>query len=127
MTRPSKTQGFSTVELLISLFIAAAFIGTGFQLFSAITKDSNEARLRAKATSIANTQLQKSLNAAPVPCVATAPGAGTAIPTSDLPQATYTVGYSCPYGAAAKTTRVTVAVTYGQTPQTVEAVLDVTR
>lgn len=127
MSHSVKEQGFSTVELLISLFIAAAFIGTGFQLFSAVTKDSNEARLRATASSKANTYLQESVGGATIPCVVVPPGAATNIPTSDLPQASYTVGYSCPYGVGAQTTRVTVAVTYGSDPQTVQAVLDVTR
>ena len=127
MSQTTKEQGFSTVELLISLFIAAAFIATGFQLFSAVTNNSNEARLRSKAATIANEHLQKRAAAAPVPCVVQSPATNVAIPTSDLPQANYDVTYTCPYGAGARTTRVTIIVEYGNNTETIRAAIDVTR
>ena len=127
MTHLNHQQGFSTVELLISLFIAAAFISTGFQLFSAVTKDSNEARLRSKAASLANDYLQKNTSLAPVPCEVRSQTTNASIPTADLPQATYDVNFLCPYGTTAKTTRTVVTVKYGNPQETVQAVLDVTR
>lgn len=125
-----REQGFSTVELLISLFIAAAFIATGFQLFSIITQDSNKARLRTTAAGIASTTIQERKNAAGSTCGATPGGASVtnqAIATAQLPQATYDITYSCPYGTSAKTTRITVTIKYGNPQETVEGSLDVTR
>jgi type II secretory pathway pseudopilin PulG len=127
MNRHIRNQGFSTVELLISLFIAAAFITTGFQLFSVVTKDSNKAQLRARAASIVNTTIQeRASNAAPT-CTPKS-DSPTNIPTAQLPQpATVTVTYTCPYGQSSKTTRVTAVVKYGTPQVTVEGSLDVTR
>lgn len=121
-------QGFSTVELLISLFIAAAFIATGFQLFSVVTKDSNEARLRAAAATIVSTAIQERMSTVNDICGPTPPSTATlTIPPTDLPQASGTVTYSCPYGLTSRTTRINVVVTYGTPQETVEGSLDVTR
>lgn len=127
MINHQSNQGFSTVELLISLFIAAAFIATGFQLFSVVTKDSAEARLRSKAASIANAAVQERMYLANNPCTPTPPESTLTIATADLPQATGTVTFSCPYGPASKTTRVKAVVQYGSPQQTVEWSLDVNK
>lgn len=127
MTHSDKQEGFTTVELLISLFIAAAFIATGFQLFSIVTKDSSEARLRAKAASIINTTIQERSSLAPSPCGTPPAPSALTIPTTDLPQASGTVTFSCPYGPSSTTTRIKVVVNYGQPQKTVEGGLDVTR
>lgn len=132
MTRVTTTQGFSTVELLISLFVAAAFIGTAFQLFSVVMKDGNEARLRGRAGSIASSTLQERANSVNSPCSPTPATANISIPTADLPrqassQASAQVTYSCPYGNSSKTTRVSVVVSYGVPTQQIEGSLDVTK
>lgn len=127
MIRPVRDQGFTTVELLISLFIAAAFIATGFQLFSVVTKDSNEAQLRATASGIVNTTIQEHTSGISATCTPQS-DSPVNIPASQLPQpATVTVTYSCPYGQSAKTTRVNAVVKYGTPQVTVEGSLDVTR
>lgn len=118
--------GFSAVELLISLFIAAVFIATSFQLFSVVTQDGHEARLRAKASSIASENIQMYKDDAPIPCTGTSTAATLSIPTSELPSASGNVVYSCPYGSGAETTRVTVNIQYGNPSTTIEASLDVT-
>lgn len=127
MIPAAKEQGFSTVELLLSLFIAAAFIGAGFQLFSVVTKDSNEARLRAAAATIVNTTIQEHIGNASSPCAPAHAADTLTIPTEKLPQATAAITYSCPYGDSSKTTRVNVVVKYGSPQETVEGGLDVTR
>lgn len=127
MSRRASEQGFSTVELLISLFIAAAFIGTGFQLFSVVTKDSNSARLRATAAGIANAKIQENMNSVNNVCGPAPATVNGTIPTSDLPQATFSVTFSCPYGTSSKTTRVRAVVSYGSPQEQVEGSLDVTR
>ena len=127
MNRVADTKGFSTVELLISLFVAAAFIGTAFQLFSVVMKDGNETRLRGKAGSIASTTLQQRASSVNSPCSPTPATANISIPTSDLPQASAQVTYSCPYGNSSKTTRISVVVSYGSPTEQVEGSLDVTK
>jgi len=120
-------RGFSTVELLISLFIAAAFIVTGFQLFSVVMNDSNNARLRAAAGTIVNTTIQQRTNSINSPCSPTPASATIAISTTELPQASAAVTYTCPYGASSKTTRINVVVSYGSPQKSVQGGLDVTR
>lgn len=122
-----RSQGFSTVELLISLFIAAAFIGTAFQLYSVVMKDGSETRLRAKAGSIINSTLQERTNGVNSPCSPTPATATIPIPTAELPQGSAEVTYTCPYGASSKTTRITVVVSYGSPTIQVEGSLDVTK
>ena len=127
MSRPASNQGFTTVELLISLFIAAAFIATAFQLFSVVTKDSNKAQLRATAAGIINTTIQERSNNVSATCTPQS-DSPTAIPVAQLPQpATVTVSYTCPYGQSSKTTRVTAVVSYGTPSVVVKGSLDVTR
>ena len=58
MTNTTSQAGFSAVELLITLFIAVAFIGAGYQLYAIIIKDGSEASLRAKANTIAYENLR---------------------------------------------------------------------
>lgn len=52
-------EGFTAVELLVTLFVAVAFIATAFQLYSAVVSDSGEARFRAKASNIAYAELRR--------------------------------------------------------------------
>ncbi len=128
MTRPIKDeQGFSAIELLISLFIAAAFIFTGYQLFSVVMKDGNTARLRSRAGNVAYENLQKYSPSTTAPCTALSSASPTA--PSDLPAATISVTFSCPYGTASSTTRIQVVVSYGfETPkQTVMEAIYVTK
>lgn len=127
MSHVSPRQGFSTVELLISLFVAAAFIGTAFQLFSVIMNDSNNTRLRARANSFVNTTLQEYSNSTNSPCSPTPATVNLTIPTTDLPQASGTVTYTCPYGGSSSITRVHVIVNYGSPTKSIEGSLDVTK
>lgn len=124
---PPASQGFSTVELLISLFIAAAFIGTGFQLFSVVMDDSDETRLRAAAGSVADATIQENINSVNSPCNPTPASETIAIPTTKLPAAEAEVTFSCPYGNSSKTTRINVTVSYGTPQKTVQGSLDVTK
>lgn len=119
-------QGFSTVELLIALFIAAAFVGTGFQLYLIVTKDGNEARLRSRASNVAYENIR--LNTSEVGAICSPPRATIhPAPPADLPNAAVAISFSCPYGPSSTTTRVTATVTYGTPQQTLEESIDVAK
>ena len=45
-------QGFTTIELLVTLFIAAAFLASGYQLYSVILQDGGDARAQASCRMI---------------------------------------------------------------------------
>lgn len=110
-----KQSGFSAVELLITLFIAAAFIGTGYQLYSIIIKDGGNARTRTKAATIAYDNLRRYSATTSDPCVATSsPSPTPAIPSnSGLTNPAISVVISCPFGASSPTSKIQVTVTYG--------------
>ncbi len=55
----TSSKGFSTIELLVTLFIAAAFLVSGYQLYSVIIKDGGETRQQAIASNKAYEYLQK--------------------------------------------------------------------
>jgi Tfp pilus assembly protein PilV len=109
--------GFSAVDLLITLFIAAAFIGTGTQLYSVIIQNSDEARMRAKASNIAYDNVRRYSASTTNPCSVVSPSPTPSIPAnSGLTSASISVTISCPYGAGMATSKVEAKVLYG-TPQ----------
>lgn len=118
MTHTSNQQGFSAVELLITLFIAVAFIATGYQLYSTIVKDGGEARFRARASNLAYENLRRAGDTNPT-CSATAAVSTPAVPSNnglDAPVITQTI--SAPQGCNGTTwkdrvMRVEIRVTYG--------------
>lgn len=125
MHAPTAKQGFSTVELLIALFIAAAFLGTAYRLFSVVMNDSNEARARSRAGNVAYEHIRSNSYKITNPCTTT-PSPDITTPT-DLPEVTVAVAFSCPYGATSRTTRITTTVTYGPQHTVVEESIDVYR
>lgn len=114
----STESGFSAVELLITLFVAVAFIATGYQLYSIIINDGGEARFRARASNIAYDNLRRYAPQATDPCTTFTPTPAATIPAnSGLSNASISVQPSCPYGATALT-KIQVTVKYGNdTPQ----------
>ncbi len=120
MIQRRQQEGFSAVELLITLFIAAAFIATGYQLFSVIIKNGGDSRTRAKASNIAYDNLRRYSTQATSPCSTFTPSPTPSIPAgSGLSAASITVTISCPYGTSASVTKVLVSVKYGSPQQEV--------
>lgn len=127
MKKIDTQAGFSAVELLISMFIAVAFIAAGYQLYSVIVKDGSDARLQARASAIAYENLRTYSATASSPCVASS--ATTALPatgSTGLPTATMYINLSCPYGTSDLTTKVSVRITYGSPQKEVIHALFVT-
>lgn len=120
MSQPRLEAGFTAVELLITLFIAAAFIGTAYQLYSIVIDDSGSARTRAQASNIAYTALRRYAPDATNPCSAITAAPPPTIPAnSGLSSPSISVTYSCPYGTSSATTKVQVSVKYGSPQQEV--------
>lgn len=117
MKKINAQSGFSAIELLISLFIAVAFVSAGYQLYAVILKDGSDAKLRARANDIAYDKLRYYTPQVTTPCSAVTPTPTPALPNpSELPNATLTVTISCPYSNPDPTSKITVTVLYG-TPQ----------
>lgn len=69
MIKQTSNAGFSAVELLITLFIAVAFVVTGYQLYSIVVSDGGDARARAIASNLAYENLRR-VSATTPPCPA---------------------------------------------------------
>ncbi|HEU5121940.1 MAG TPA: prepilin-type N-terminal cleavage/methylation domain-containing protein [Candidatus Saccharimonadales bacterium] len=118
-----RQDGFSAVELLITLFIAAIFVATGYQLYSVIIKNGAETNQRAIASGIAYENLRRYAPKSTNPCTPVTPNPTPSIPAnSSLANSSITVSYTCPYGAGGTgglVTRVAVSVKYGNPQQEV--------
>ncbi len=109
-------DGFSAVELLITLFIAAVFIATGYQLYSVVIKNGSENNLRSTASGIAYENIRRYTAQVTNPCTNATPNPTPSIPANTLPASSITVTLDCPYGLGTPVGRVLVSVKYG-TPQ----------
>lgn len=116
-----KDRGFSAVELIVTLFIAAAFLLSGFQLYIATLKDNGQARMQSQANNIAYDYLQRYKSSSYVikPCAASTPLNNQTITVSGLSNAAVTVAISCPYPTVTSLSKINVSVTYGSPQQTV--------
>ena len=97
----TRQQGFTAVELLVTLFIAALFIASGYQLYAVTTTDSANIRARSIAGSIGYRHLRIEQAKTSFACNS------TTIPYSSLPTqdknelpgiSSYTVARSMPKG-----------------------------
>lgn len=109
-------RGFTAVELLITLFIAALFLASGYTLYDAILNRSSEARWRATADTIAYNYLRQYEAGAADPCVSSTPLADEPISSSvadRLEEPTVTVFITCPVSAVTNLTKISVIIEYG--------------
>jgi Tfp pilus assembly protein PilV len=128
MKKIDRQAGFSAVELLISMFIAVAFMGAGYLLFAVIVKDGSDARYQSRDSSIAYENLRTYTLNATTPCSVSSPAA-PAIPATGpnaLPNATMYIKLECPYGTSDPTTKLSVRVVYGTPAQEVTHAIFIT-
>lgn len=121
MNQRTCTSGFSSAELLITLFIAAAFLMTGYQLLGAINQDSGAARQRARASNVAYEYLRRYTANPPATCTNSTPLNNSTPPEEidGLSAVTITVTISCPQSSLPSLTRVQSTVSYGNPSQEV--------
>lgn len=127
MSPKTAQAGFSAIELLITLFVGAAFVATGYQLYSVIIQSSSDARFRSRASNIAYENLRKYSPQATNPCSVVTPSPTPSVPSSSgLSSPTITVEFSCPFGTSSGTSQVKVTLTYGSPQQEVSHAIYVT-
>jgi len=114
-----KQSGFSAVELLITLFIAAAFLISGYQLYALVIKDGGDARKQANASGASNDYLQQYKASATNPCTVQTPLTNQSVTVNGLSNATVSVAISCPYTAATSVSKILVTLNYGNPQQTI--------
>lgn len=118
--RRTDQNGFTAIELLISLFVAAAFLVSGYQLFTAIIKDGGNARAKAKASNVAYDYMRRYSVSTASPCVASNPENSTDVSVTGLSATSVSVAITCPYSSPSSLSKVEVTVTYNTPQQTVK-------
>lgn len=110
--------GFTAVELLATLFVAAVFLLSGYTLYNTIMMRSGDARQRVQADNIAFDYLRRYQSSATNPCTNSTPATKLAITssaaTNGLTNPTATVQVSCPNTAIQSLSLVTVIIEYQQ-------------
>jgi len=120
INKKNQEPGFSAVELLITLFIAAAFLVSGWQLYSLIIRDGGQTRADSKANNIAYDYLRRYSTSATVPCVIFSPLVNSPLSVSGLSNVTVSVDITCPKPNTSGISNVSVSVGYGTPQETVE-------
>lgn len=112
-------QGFTTVELLVTLFIASMMVVSGYQLYSAVTLRSARERAMSEASSIAYSRLRElsDYTSTITTSCGTSHTAGSTSTTylsstSTLPGSPRVVVYRCRPFSDNPVLRVTAVVTY---------------
>ncbi len=114
--RTTSESGFSAVELLVTLFVAAAFLIAGYQMYSVVIQDGGQTRAEAKAANVAYDYLRRYSPSAAAPCVASTPKNNETISIDGLSAAKLTVKITCPNSATPAMSKIEATITYN-TPQ----------
>ncbi len=122
MTSKSTQAGFSAVELLITLFVAAAFLVAGYQLYSLIIKDSGQTRSQARASNVTYDYMRR-YSVTPYtanPCATANPLTASPLTVTGLSAVTISVVITCPYPARTNVSRIEVTTLYNSPQQTIK-------
>lgn len=95
-----RQEGFTAVELLITLIVASMFLFAGYQLYTQVTRDGNDANKLAKVSNTAYEMLRESGAAigSAYPNGCNFPG--TSSHNTIVDNISYEISESCPQGAA---------------------------
>lgn len=118
--RHNHSQGFTAVELLVTLFVAAAFIVAGYQLYSFVIRDGSEARNRAKVSNIVYDYLRRYETLATDPCTVQTPLNASPITIEGVVDAAVTVNITCPIVGTETISKVAATITYNNPQQSVQ-------
>lgn len=110
--RRASQEGFTVIELLITLFIAVAFLVSGWQLYSLIIRDGGNSRMQARASNVAYEYIRKYSSTAQTPCKQQSPLTASPITVDGLGNATVSVAVTCPNANTSAISKVTVTVSY---------------
>lgn len=116
----NRQLGFTAIELLITLFVAAGFLIAGYQLFNVIIKDGGQARAESRAGNIAYDYIRRYSSYATDPCVAQTPLNNASITIDGLSNVKITVTITCPEYSTSNISKIEVTVNYNSPQQTVK-------
>ncbi len=121
MTTRRRQSGFTAVELLVTLFVAAAFLIAAYQLFNFIVKDGGSTRAESRAANVAYDYLrQYAASSTTIPCTTSNPLSGAALSVDGLSSVTISINVTCLPDAIASLSKVTATIFYNNPQQTVK-------
>lgn len=110
----SSEAGFSAVELLITLFVAVAFLVAGYQLFDVVIRNGGEARAESRAANVAYSHLRQYSESATNPCAPSSPLASSPVTVDGLTDVTVSIFITCPQQDAPSISKVEAIIEYGE-------------
>ena len=116
----NRQSGFTAIELLITLFVAAGFLVAGYQLFNVIIKDGGQARAESRAGNVAYDYIRRYASQATDPCQAQIPVNNAEASIDGLTNTRVTVSITCPEYSTTSLSRIEVTLTYNTPQQTVK-------
>lgn len=119
MIKSNQESGFTAIELLITLFVAAAFLVAGYQLFNVVIKDGGQARAESRAANVAYDYMRRYGPSATNPCTPQTILNSSAITIDGLSNAKITVAIVCPDYSTTSLSQVNVSISYNTPEQTV--------
>jgi len=120
MIRRSTQSGFTAVELLITLFVAAAFLIAGYQLFNVVIRDGGQTRAESRAANIAYDYMRQfAASSVTVPCTASEPLTDAVVPVEGLTNVNISISISCLPDAINSLSKIEATVDYNTPQQTV--------
>lgn len=109
-----KQAGFTIIELLVTLFVAAMFLIAGYQLYITVLRADGQTRAQAIAQNTARDYLERYRASVPSPCLANMPMTDSPITIEGLTNATISVTVTCPgSGSLSTLSSINVVVKYG--------------
>jgi len=108
-------NGFSAIELIVTLFIAVLFLFMGYTLFGTIVASGSQNRHRAQADNVAFDYLRRYESTVGNTCAASTPVNNVALTGAsavDLGTPAVTVAITCPNPTLTALSLVKVTVTY---------------
>ena len=121
MIVPTKQSGFTAVELLITLFVAAAFLIASYQLFNLVIKDGGATRAESRAANIAYDYLrQYAASSTTIPCTASQPLTDAPITVEGLASTTISIDITCLPDTIDSLSKVEAIISYNNPVQTIK-------
>lgn len=111
--------GFTSIELLVTLFIAAMALATGYQLYVSVMREDADTRAQALVSQAAARATKEYPASIIAPCTPSTPASNQALTISGVENPRLTVTVTCPSALPQKMSRITATITYGTPIKTV--------
>lgn len=121
MRRSRQQSGFTAVELLITLFVAAAFLIAAYQLFNLVIKDGGATRAESRAANVAYDYLrQYAASSTTIPCTASTPLNNAPLTVDGLTDVSISITVTCLPDAISSLSKVEAEIDYNNPQQVIK-------